>query len=123
MKQLNYILIIVNFFSMPCYAVMAYGYLERTVILPDRDERSPLSFVSDAQTYTNGVGGITFTYPVSLFTSPPCVQVSIVQNVGHPDTQAYVAEVSANSASSTTVMVYVVNAGLVSEAPTGVITV
>src|SRR5260221_5123675 len=107
MKPLNYILIIITFFSMPCHAVMAYGFLDRSVILQDREERSPWGFVSDAQTYTNGVGGITFTYPANIFTSPPCVQVSIVQNAGHPDTQAYIAEVSANSTSSTTVMVYV----------------
>ena len=123
MKQLKYILIILNFFNIPCYAVMAYGYLERSIILPTRVERSPWAFVSDEETYTSGVGGITFTYPVNLFTSPPCVQVSIMQNVGHADTQAYITEVSANSTSSTTVMVYVVNAGVVNEAPTGAITV
>lgn len=123
MKHLKYLIIILNFFSMPCYAVMAYGYLERTVIFPTRDERSQWGFVSDAQPYTNGIGGITFNYPAGIFTQPPCVQVSIMQNAAHPNTETYVAEVSANSTSSSTVMVYVINAGVINEAPTGVITV
>jgi len=46
-----------------------------------------------------------------------------MQNANHPSSETYVAEVSANSTSSTTVMVYEISSGLVSEAGTGLVTV
>ena len=123
MKPLHYVVILFNFITIPSYGVQAYGTLIREIITTNMTERDPLDYVSDEQSYTSGIGGIVFVYPASFFTQPPIVQLSILQNVAHPNTETYVAEISANSTASTTVMVYKVSGGVVSEAPTGVITV
>jgi hypothetical protein len=54
-------------------------------------------------------GGLTFTYPVSFFSAPPVVVLTIRQNGAHPVTTTFTAEVSANSAASTTVLAYILS--------------
>lgn len=104
--------------NIPCYALI-YGTIDQDIISGNAIDHFPLHYASDQQMYTNGVGGITFTYPAGWFTQAPMVQASVMQNIAHPATETYVAEVSNNTTTSTTVMIYVVNAGVVSEAPTG----
>ena len=123
MKQHIFTFILLTIFStIPCYGMEA-AFVTQVTVIGDRVERAPLNIASDAQPYITGLGGVTFAYPANWFTQPPIVQISLQQDSVHPTTQTFVAEVSANSTTSTTVMVYQVNAGLVNEAPTGVITV
>jgi hypothetical protein len=51
-------------------------------------------------------GGLTFNYPASFFSAAPVVQLTIRQNGSHVATTTFTAEVSANSATSTTVLAY-----------------
>jgi len=101
---------------------MTVGYVIQETILPTRTERAPLNFVSDSQPYITG-GGVIFNYPVGWFTQAPIVTVTLQQDVSHPNNIAYVTEVSNNTPTSTTVMVYQVSTGVINEAPTGVMTV
>jgi hypothetical protein len=122
MKQLKFIIIVTIFSILPCYAIRR-GYVIEEVMLPTRTESNPLNFASDTQAYTTGIGGITFTYPVGWFNQPPIVQLAVQQDVAHPTSETFGAEIVSNSTTSTTVMVYEVNGGVVSEAPSGVVTV
>jgi hypothetical protein len=123
MKQLKTTLIFITMlYAIPCYGMEAGIIIQQTTI-GDRTERSPLNIASDSQIYTEGIGGVTFTYPSNWFTQAPIVQISLQQNSSHPNTLAYVAEVSANSISSTTIMVYQISSGFVTEAPTNSVTV
>src|SRR5438309_10366327 len=106
MNQLKLTFVLLTIFStIPCYG-MAAGALTQITTTGDRIERAPLNIASDAQVYTSGIGGVTFGYPANWFIQPPIIQVSLQQNSSHPTTQTFVAEVSANSISSTTIMVY-----------------
>lgn len=90
-----------------CNGVMSYGKIERDIIDTHTTSRFPLFFFSDEQTYTTG--GITFVFPTNLFSLAPKINVSLQPTVGHPTTETFVAEVSANSNVSATVMVYNIN--------------
>jgi hypothetical protein len=100
---------------------MAAGFIIQEIITPNMVSRSPLNYASEGQNYTTG--GVTFSYPSGWFTLPPIVNVSILQNAPHSTNTTYVAELSANTATSTTVMVYQVSFGVVNEAPNNSVTV
>lgn len=121
-KLITLITIIIFSATYTCYG-QAVGSLLREEITTNMVVRSRINYMTDEQVYTTGVGGITFNYPAGWFTQTPIVQISLEQNSSHPTNLAYVAEVSANTTTSTTIMVYQINSGLVNEAPTGVITV
>jgi hypothetical protein len=115
MKQLKLILIIaITFLTIPCSAIIT-GMMIQETTTGDMTERDILNYAIDQQLYATG--GITFTYPVGWFSAPPYVQVSVGQNEVHPTTETYVAEVSVNTSTGTTVMVYKVSSGVVTEAP------
>jgi hypothetical protein len=124
---MKYIIKLITFTAVLCN-ISCYGMITaaitQEIITTSTITRSPLHIVIDAQTYTTG--GITFTYPVGLFTLPPFVQVS-VQSPSHPMDQAYTVEIENHSASSTTVMVSLVQtvgpAVVVNEAPNLSVTV
>jgi hypothetical protein len=123
MKQFKLILmLIITFYAVPCYG-MTSGFIIQAIITGGKTERSNLNFASDAQVYTNGIGGVTFSYPSNWFTQPPIVQISLQQDSPHPATMTYTAEIVTNTVNATTIMVYSINSGLVNEAPTGTITV
>jgi len=73
--------------------------------------------ISDTQNYTTG--GLIFTYPTNIFIASPIVQISVQPNAAHPDTETYTAEIISNSMTATTIMVYKVSGGIVTEAPNG----
>lgn len=124
MKHLKLTLItVITFSAIPCYGIMVHGFLTHNIETASAIERSQLAYASDKQSYTSAVNGITFTYPTDLFKNPPIVQVSVKQNASHATTETYVAEVSENSVNSTTVMVYQVSSGVVTEAATNAITI
>ncbi len=104
-----------------CYGTMMTGSVIQQIIITSSTTREELFIISDSQSYTTG--GITFTYPVGIFTLPPVVQVSVQPNAPHAASETFVAEISSNSLSATTVMVYVVQFGVVSEAPNGSVTI
>ncbi len=121
MKQLKLILITaITFLMIPCYG-MVTGVVTQTTQTFDMASRSQLNYVIDQQNYTTG--GATFTYPVGWFTQPPFIQIAVIQNIPHSTNETFGAEVSTNSAGSTTIMVYQVSFGVVSEAPDSSITV
>jgi len=121
MKYINIFFLIGILSPSFCYGQQVHGFIMQTIVTPDSVQRSNLNYVSDEQTYVTG--GVTFTYPVGLFSVAPFVNISIQPTTPHGNTQTFTAEISANSASSATVKVYhlVTNAGLVeiSEAATG----
>jgi len=115
MKQLKLILIIaITFLMTPCAKALTSGMIIQETITGDMTERDPLNYAIDQQMYTTG--GITFTYPTGWFSVPPYVQVSLIQNATHPTNITYTVEVTANSATSTSVTVYQITSGFVSEA-------
>ena len=121
-----HILLILHMISTPlCYGQLSYGFITQTVINSDSIQMSDLNYVSDEQTYVTG--GVTFTYPVGLFSVAPFINVSIQPTTVHGNTQTFTVEISANSATSATIKVYhlVTNAGLVeiSEAAAGSVTI
>ena len=115
------IIAIITVSTIPCYGSMAAGFIIQEIITPNMVSRSPLNYASEGQNYTTG--GVTFSYPSGWFTLPPIVNVSILQNAPHSTNTTYVAELSANTATSTTVMVYQVSFGVVNEAPNNSVTV
>ena len=104
-----------------CFGTQITGYMIGTVILNTRVERLVWNKLTDSQIYNTG--GVTFVYPAGYFLIPPTIQVTLMQNIPHLITETFVAEVSVNSAISTTVMVYNVIAGIVTEAVPGSVTV
>ena len=82
-------------------------------------QRNLAYFTYETQNYTSG--GLIFTYPASLFATAPHVFISIQPIVSHTTDTTFTAEISSNSATSTTIMVYqlMTAAGVVSinEAP------
>jgi len=103
------------------YADPTFGFLSRMIQTDRTMEIVYLPFLTDWQDYT--AGGITFLYPPDLFATTPIVQVSLKQIAAHPSTETYTAEIVSTSPTSTTIMVYNITAGIVSEATTGSITV
>lgn len=100
-----------------CYSTMVTATITQNIITNTSTTREPLYIINDTQSYTTR--GITFTYPVGIFTLPPIVLISVQPNISHPVTETYVAEISANDASSTTIMLYQISFGVVSEAANG----
>lgn len=124
MKQLKFaLLVLITLSASPCYGTLAAGFITREVITGNMTTRSQQFYASDGQNYTSGVGGIIFTYPAGWFTLPPIVQTSVLQNVSHSTNETYIAEISSNTATSTTIMVYQVSFGVVNEAPSNSVTV
>lgn len=77
--------------------------------------------VLDQQLYING--GVTFVYPVGLFTQTPII-VAVVEAAAHNDMLTYNAEVVSNSSVSTTIVVYKISdGGTVEQAATNEVTV
>ena len=113
--------IILQFFS--CQAATLTGTITQNITTSSSITRSAAYIVSDEQIYTSGIGGIVFTYPTDVFTLPPVVQISVKSNTPHPTTEAYVAEISANSATETTIMVYKISSGVITEAASNDISV
>jgi hypothetical protein len=88
-------------------------------------ERYTTRFYNDIENYVNG--GLTFTYPTDYWTfnkfnptpTTPRILISIQLNGDPSATTTYAAVVSANSPTSTTVIVYrISNGGTVVEAST-----
>jgi hypothetical protein len=104
-----------------CCAQMSVGAITHYMAIGSGIRYLDLNFASDSQNYTSG--GVTFNYPTDLFTQPPRVQISPQPNSPHPTTETFVAEITTNSASATTITVYNINAGVVSEAANGSVTV
>lgn len=121
MKRNFFLTSIIIFSTTACFGAMTTGFVIREIVTGDMIERDPLNYATDQQAYTTG--GITFTYPSNWFTVPPFIQISVIQNSPHSTNEAYVAEVSANSAGATTVMVYHINFGVVTDAPSNSVTV
>lgn len=84
-------------------------------------------FYSDTAAYANG--GLTFVYPTDFWSffgnlSAPRIVVSIQLNFAASPTDTYSAVVSANSSTSTTVLVYrISDGGFVTEAANGEVNV
>lgn len=82
----------------------------------------PLWFDFDSLDYVNG--GITFNYPVGVFTTIPKVQITIVlKNAVYSASETYTPEITAHSTVSTTVRVNKTTVGAITEALTDDVTV
>jgi len=122
---MNYIFRIIlmstNFSISLCFATMSVGLVTQNITLNSSISHVNLAFASDSQNYM--AGGITFNYPNDLFTQSPFVHISLQPNSSHNATETFTAEISTNNASSTTVTIYNISAGVVSEASTNSVTV
>lgn len=88
--------------------VSMYGQMSglseiQTTPVEGRTETDVIMYVIDSVLYTPG--GVTFTYPVGAFTVAPCIHVQADVPTQVADTM-FIADVSANSATSVTVIVY-----------------
>ncbi len=98
------------------YAVM-FGEADiLTEPMPGRIETTQIAYIVDAVAYAPG--GVTFVYPVGIFSIAPCVQVQANVPSTSADTM-FVASVMANSVTSVTVMVYKISS--TSGVPTGMV--
>jgi len=69
----------------------------------------------DTASYVNG--GTIFNYPTGLFSSTPTIRVSLQENLtAYSTNQVFVAEITANSSTSTTIRVNLVTASTIIEA-------
>ncbi len=76
----------------------------------------------DVASYVNG--GVTFTYPVGLFSTAPTIRVSLEGNTtAYSTSQVFVAEITTNSATSTTIRVNLVTTSTITEASNNEVTV
>jgi len=124
MKKIVCILtLVITLTKFTCNA-MEMGQIASQAVVNNATETTFIYWTSQVQTYTTG--GVTFTYPgnlflSSIFTSAPLALISVAPLASHPDTETYTAEISNNSATSATVMVYLVDSltSTVSEAPNG----
>lgn len=81
-----------------------------------------LNWASDQENYISGVGGLTFTYPTGLFLNSPDVIITIQSLIGNPINMLSYCIVS-NSPTSTTVSVFELVGGLLTEVPDNTIKV
>lgn len=126
MKRILLFFLTILFFTInDLHATATVGKIMSEIEADGAIERTAVYYVSDNQTYMSG--GITFTYPSGIFTTPPNVQISIEQLTPHPDDTTYTAEISANSATQTTITVYELDTLLavvsINEAPDNVVAV
>lgn len=121
--KLRYLgLIVLTLLSMQNVIAQMVGVTTQVATNGSATIYSNTPFVTDSASYVNG--GVTFTYPVGTFTTVPTVQVSVeLLGATYATNQVYTAMVTANSASSTTVMVNFDNNGPITEAATGDVTV
>ncbi len=89
------------------------GYFEvhepQTVRL---SETRLISYFVDVVSYTNG--SVTFNFPATLFSDPPIIKVSL--QIAYSTSQAYVIQITANSATSATVRVNLLTTSTITEA-------
>ncbi|MGB8367526.1 MAG: hypothetical protein WCD44_04165, partial [Candidatus Babeliales bacterium] len=86
--------------------------------VPGRNEIVLVPFFSASASYING--GLTFIYPIGLFSSTPTVRIGIeLGGIGYLLSRTISAQITANSASSTTIRVNLGTVGLITEAATG----
>jgi hypothetical protein len=112
--SLHALITIITLSITSCYGITT-GVITQETVTSNMITLADLNYAADQQLYATG--GITFTYPAGWFSAPPFVQVSVGQVETHPTTETYVAEVSVNTSTGTTVMVYKVSSGVVTEAP------
>jgi len=78
-------------------------------------ENSLVNWCADSASYING--GITFNYPAGLFSSTPSVRVSLQENgTVYSTNQVFVAEITTNSSTLTTIRVNLITTSTVTEA-------
>lgn len=120
-KLLKFIFLITSAISFFNANPMIIGTLETQREVDNYTEITPIFYATESQTYTTG--GLTFNYPAGTFTAPPIVQVSVNPTTPHPNSETFGPEISTNSPTSTTIMVYFINSSGVSEAANGTVTV
>ena len=124
MKKFYLIFIFLTLLKFPCQG-MNIAALSLQVTIDNITQLIEAHIASQKLSYT--AGGLTFTYPTGLFTMIPMLRVALQTNAAHADTITYTAEISANSSTSATIMVYkfTTTLGLVSiaEAATGDVTI
>jgi len=101
-------------------AVMTTYEVTAVVITTNSIERFPAYMVTDQEPYVNG--GLIFTFPTGLFTSPPTISATIETPL-HASTITYTAEICTETINFAEIMVYENNSGVLSEAGTGTVTV
>lgn len=95
------------------------GQLETfEITAPGREEFALVPFFSASTSYISG--GLTFTYPIGLFSSPPTVRISIeLSGIGYLTSLVVSPQITVNSATSTTVRVNLGTLVSIIEAGTG----
>lgn len=120
MKFLQSIMVTIAFTScVTNYGMFLSPITMDVTITPNQTDHIPAYISYGKESYTTG--GTVFTYSAP-FTIPPVVAVTVETLVPTTGT-TYMYEVSANSTTSVTVMVFQSNSGTVNEADPGSVTV
>lgn len=114
-KKLSLLFLLSSITSFNCYSAIA-GRLTAVIIpVAGQEEEVQVPFFSASASYENG--GLTFTYPSGLFSSTPSVRVSAeLTGLSYSTSRTVSTQITANSASSTTVRVNLGTTGAVTEA-------
>ncbi len=102
----------------PCYGDVS-GYIEAIEItVPGREDNIQVPYFAASASYVSG--GVTFTYPMGLFSSAPTVKIGIeLSGIGFLASRVISAQITANSSTSTTVRVNLGTIITILEAGTG----
>jgi hypothetical protein len=121
--KLKYIMIGMSLLSQQFWSAVAQthvGTLEEEIfIAPGIIELNTISFYSSSASYTNG--GITFTFPNSIFTEAPTISIAIESS--NFTTSTISSRITANSATSVTITLLTDNGLLITEPASGTATV
>ena len=78
-------------------------------------QNSEILYFIDNASYVNG--GVTFTYPVGLFSITPTIRVSLEENTtAYSTSQVFVPHITTSSATSVTIRVNLVTTATITEA-------
>lgn len=98
------------------------GRLSTFISNPSGFQSSLTPYCIDTASYVNG--GVTFTYPAGLFSATPTIRVSLEENTtAYSTSQVFVAEITVNSATATTIRVNLVTTSSITEASSDEVTV
>ncbi len=99
------------------------GNIERFESISDGViQNSEMLYFLDSASYVNG--GVTFTYPLGLFSITPTIRVSLEENMtAYSTSQVFVPHITSSSATSVTVRVNLVTTATIAEAASDEITV
>ena len=102
------------------YSVMTIAKITVEIEADGMIQRFPSTIATEELSYV--AGGVVFNYPIDTYTIAPNVAITVAA-APHASSITYTAELTANSTTSSTVRVYKISGGSVTEAASGEVNV